>query len=176
MSSLPRQYHITMLIGMLLPMGEWKLNSGRWSTPSETASNKQHCLFLPSNVSGDVMATFTLVFSVSRIQQYSDNSVQDLLRAGLSSVMHGKPLKVPEFGEINAIILLGSKTTLSSVDCLWLYKWMCVVGVTQTGHSCVMHCVRASTVLTVSNVCIIPRSQWEVILCYWRWVDRWVNM
>ncbi|XP_031163263.1 transmembrane protease serine 9 [Sander lucioperca] len=60
------------------------------------------------NVSGDVMATFTLVFSVSRIQQYSDNSVQDLLRAGLSSVMHGKPLKVPEFGEINAIILLGA--------------------------------------------------------------------
>ncbi|XP_037626594.1 transmembrane protease serine 9 [Sebastes umbrosus] len=60
------------------------------------------------NVNGDVMATFRLVFRVSKIQQYSDNFVQDLLRAGLSSVMHGKPLEVPEFGEINAIILLGA--------------------------------------------------------------------
>ncbi|XP_049910862.1 transmembrane protease serine 9 [Epinephelus moara] len=60
------------------------------------------------NINGDVMATFRLVFRVSKIQQYSDNFIQDLLRAGLSSVMHGKPLEVPEFGEINAIILLGA--------------------------------------------------------------------
>eukprot|EP00064_Thunnus_orientalis_P001410 superscaffoldBa00000095_g1413 len=60
------------------------------------------------NINGDVMATFRLVFRVSRVQQYSDNFVQDLLRAGLSSVMHGKPLEVPEFGQISAIILLGA--------------------------------------------------------------------
>ncbi|XP_074525155.1 transmembrane protease serine 9 [Halichoeres trimaculatus] len=60
------------------------------------------------NINGDVMATFRLVFKVSKVQQYSDNFVQDLLRAGLSSEMHGKPLKVPEFGEISAIILLGA--------------------------------------------------------------------
>ncbi|KAF7655360.1 hypothetical protein LDENG_00057290 [Lucifuga dentata] len=60
------------------------------------------------NINGDVMATFRLVFRVSKIQQYSDNFVQDLLRAGLSSAMHGKPLEVPDFGEINAIVLLGA--------------------------------------------------------------------
>ncbi|KAM7409856.1 hypothetical protein PAMA_001385 [Pampus argenteus] len=59
------------------------------------------------NINGDVMATFRLVFRVSKVQQYSDNFIQDLLRAGLNSVMHGKPLEVPEFGQINAIILLG---------------------------------------------------------------------
>ncbi|XP_031720192.1 transmembrane protease serine 9 [Anarrhichthys ocellatus] len=60
------------------------------------------------NINSDVMATFRLVFRVSKVQQYSDNFVQDLLRAGLGSVMHGKPLEVPEFGEINAIVLLGA--------------------------------------------------------------------
>ncbi|XP_068447689.1 transmembrane protease serine 9 [Clinocottus analis] len=60
------------------------------------------------NVNGDVMATFRLGFMVSKIQQYSDNFVQDLLRIGLGSVMHGKPLEVPEFGEITSIILLGA--------------------------------------------------------------------
>ncbi|XP_076009543.1 transmembrane protease serine 9 [Genypterus blacodes] len=60
------------------------------------------------NINDDVMATFRLVFRVSKIQQYSDHFVQDLLRAGLGSVMHGKPLEVPEFGEIHAIVLLGA--------------------------------------------------------------------
>ncbi|KAM8745376.1 transmembrane protease serine 9 [Acanthopagrus schlegelii] len=60
------------------------------------------------NINGDVMTTFRLVFRVSKVQQYSDNFVQDLLRAGLSSAMHGGPLEVPEFGEINAIVLLGA--------------------------------------------------------------------
>lgn len=73
----------------------------------------QHCQFssrLPnSNINGDVMATLRLVFRVSKIQQYSENFVQDLLSAGLSSSMHGKPLQVPEFGQIDAVILLGSK-------------------------------------------------------------------
>lgn len=76
-----------------------------------------HCLFLrpPRNVNGDVLATFRVVFRVSRIQQYSDSFVQDLLRAGLSSAMHGKPLEVPQFGEVNSIILLGRDTVVSSL-------------------------------------------------------------
>ncbi|XP_060934786.1 transmembrane protease serine 9 [Limanda limanda] len=60
------------------------------------------------NSNGDVMVTLRLVFRVSKVQQYSDHFIQDLLRAGLSSAMHGKPLEVPEFGAINAIILLGA--------------------------------------------------------------------
>uniref|UniRef100_A0A3Q2QE36 Transmembrane serine protease 9 n=1 Tax=Fundulus heteroclitus TaxID=8078 RepID=A0A3Q2QE36_FUNHE len=47
------------------------------------------------------MATLRLFFRVSKIQQYSDNFVQDLLRAGLGSALHGKPLEVPGFGQIN---------------------------------------------------------------------------
>lgn len=50
--------------------------------------------------------------------------------------MHGKPLEMAEFGEINAIILLGSEAILSAVDCLLPYKWMSVVAVTKIGHSC----------------------------------------
>ncbi|KAG7513804.1 hypothetical protein JOB18_017059 [Solea senegalensis] len=60
------------------------------------------------NINDGVMVTFRLVFRVSKIQQYSDTFIQDLLRAGFSSLMHGKPLEVPEFGQINAIILLGT--------------------------------------------------------------------
>nr|XP_057929695.1 transmembrane protease serine 9 [Doryrhamphus excisus] len=60
------------------------------------------------NMNGDVMATFRLVFWVSKVQQYSENFIQDLLRAGLTSVMHGNPLAVPEFGQISAIVLLGA--------------------------------------------------------------------
>ncbi|XP_041648263.1 transmembrane protease serine 9 [Cheilinus undulatus] len=60
------------------------------------------------NINGDIMATFRLVFRVSRVQQYSDNFVQDLLRAGLSSAMHGRPLQVPEYGNISAFFLLGA--------------------------------------------------------------------
>ncbi|XP_075878939.1 transmembrane protease serine 9 isoform X2 [Nelusetta ayraudi] len=60
------------------------------------------------NINGDVLATFRVAFSVSKIQQYSDNFVQDLLRAGLTSAMHGKPLGVPQFGQISGIILLGA--------------------------------------------------------------------
>uniref|UniRef100_A0A3B5L054 Peptidase S1 domain-containing protein n=1 Tax=Xiphophorus couchianus TaxID=32473 RepID=A0A3B5L054_9TELE len=55
-----------------------------------------------------VMATLRLFFRVSKIQQYSDNFFRDLLRAGLSSVLHGKPLEVPGFGQISAIVLLAS--------------------------------------------------------------------
>lgn len=100
------------------------------------------------------MATLRLVFRVSKVQQYSDNFVQDLLRAGLSSVMHGKPMEVPEFGLISAIILLGSKTILSSVDSLWPDKWMFVVGVTEIDHSCAL-----SQDFTGSTVLLSPFPQ-----------------
>ncbi|KAM9385814.1 transmembrane protease serine 9 [Pholidichthys leucotaenia] len=60
------------------------------------------------NINGDVMATFRLVFRVSRIQQYSEDFVKGLLRVGLKSSMQGKPLEVPEFGQVNTIILLGA--------------------------------------------------------------------
>ncbi|XP_029002506.1 transmembrane protease serine 9 [Betta splendens] len=60
------------------------------------------------NINGDVMATFRLVFRVSKVQQYSDKYVQDLLRAGLSTALDRNPLLVPEFGRISAIFLLGA--------------------------------------------------------------------
>ncbi|CAL8308420.1 unnamed protein product [Lota lota] len=60
------------------------------------------------SINEDVMATFRLAFWVSKAWQYSDNFIQDLLRAGLSSALHGRPLEVPLFGKIGAIILLGT--------------------------------------------------------------------
>ncbi|CAG08030.1 unnamed protein product [Tetraodon nigroviridis] len=56
----------------------------------------------------DVLATFKVAFRVSRLQQYSDSLVQDLLRAGLGAELHGKPLEVPEYGGIDSIVLLGA--------------------------------------------------------------------
>lgn len=101
------------------------------------------------------MATFRLVFRVSKVQQYSDNFVQDLLRVGLSSAM---PLEVPELGEINTIILLGSKAILSSVDCLWPYEWMCVVGETQIGHSCAIVSLPQSSRDLIFFCLLIPKE------------------
>ncbi|XP_014004185.1 transmembrane protease serine 9 isoform X3 [Salmo salar] len=60
------------------------------------------------NINGNVMATYRLVFSVSKVQQYSDNFIQDLLRVGLNALFHGKSIEVPKFGEINTIVLLGA--------------------------------------------------------------------
>lgn len=70
-----------------------------------------HTFFL-SGINGDVMATFRLVFRVSKAQQYSDNFVQDLLRVGLGTALQKKPIEVPQFGQISAIILLGTESTL----------------------------------------------------------------
>ncbi|XP_035769051.1 transmembrane protease serine 9 [Neolamprologus brichardi] len=78
-------------------------------TASSTTRHFVDCSIVAyGNINGDVMATLRLVFRVSKIQQYSENFVQDLLSAGLSSSMHGKPLEVPEFGQIDAVILLGA--------------------------------------------------------------------
>lgn len=68
---------------------------------------------LPSDANGDVLATFRVLFRVSRLQQYSDSFVQELLRAGLGAELHGKPLEVPEYGGIDSIVLLGSRTSAS---------------------------------------------------------------
>lgn len=81
---------------------------------------KKFLLCLPSNINGEVMVTFRLVFRVSKVQQYSDSFIQDFLRAGFSAVMHGKPLEVPEFGQINAIVLLGR---YHKSGFIWPYIW-----------------------------------------------------
>ncbi|XP_064187782.1 transmembrane protease serine 9 isoform X1 [Anguilla rostrata] len=60
------------------------------------------------NINGNVMATFRLIFRASKAQKYSDNFIQDLLRVGLAALFHGRPLLVPDFGEISAIVLLGA--------------------------------------------------------------------
>lgn len=64
--------------------------------------------------------TFRVRFSVSRLQQYSDSFVQDLLRVGLSAELHGKPLEVPQYGGIDSIVLLGRDTTAGKCSRLWL--------------------------------------------------------
>lgn len=68
-------------------------------------------LRVPRDANGDVLATFRVVLRVSRLQQYSDGFVQDLLRAGLGAQLRGKPLEVPEYGGIDSIILLGRRTS-----------------------------------------------------------------
>ncbi|KAL7855320.1 hypothetical protein SRHO_G00175100 [Serrasalmus rhombeus] len=60
------------------------------------------------NINGTVMATFHLVFRVSKLQKYSDSFIQEQLRYGLTALISQKPLTVPEFGEITGIILLGA--------------------------------------------------------------------
>uniref|UniRef100_A0A8C7XVL9 Transmembrane serine protease 9 n=1 Tax=Oryzias sinensis TaxID=183150 RepID=A0A8C7XVL9_9TELE len=77
---------------------------------SSVSNNYEDCSIIAyGNTNGDVIATVRLIFMVSRIQQFSDNFVRDLLRAGLSSVMQGKPLEVPGFGAISAVFLLGAR-------------------------------------------------------------------
>lgn len=67
----------------------------------------QSVVTFPRNMKGNVMTTFRLGFSVSKAQHYSNTYIQELLREGLQTLMNGRPLLVPEFGEIHAITLLG---------------------------------------------------------------------
>ncbi|KAI7791024.1 transmembrane protease serine 9 [Triplophysa rosa] len=60
------------------------------------------------NINGDVMTTFRLVFRVAQAQGFTENFIQDLLRSGLKAMLNGKPIVVPEYGEIESIILLGA--------------------------------------------------------------------
>ncbi|XP_023809895.1 transmembrane protease serine 9 [Oryzias latipes] len=77
---------------------------------SSVSNNYKECSIIAyGNTNGDVIATVRLIFMVSRIQQFSYNFVRDLLRAGFSSVMQGKPLEVPGFGAISAVFLLGAR-------------------------------------------------------------------
>uniref|UniRef100_A0A672H581 Transmembrane serine protease 9 n=1 Tax=Salarias fasciatus TaxID=181472 RepID=A0A672H581_SALFA len=115
--SLPHLYHITMLTAVLLPLGKHIFNRlFKLTQNGPYEGNFFFPTYLASNNDGNVMVTFKLVFWVSKIQQYSDTFLQDLLRAGLNSAMHGNPLEVPGFGQINTIVLLGSKVMLSPVD------------------------------------------------------------
>lgn len=54
------------------------------------------------------MTTLRLIFRVSQVQGYTENFVQDLLRTGLKVMLNGKPIIVPDYGEISSIILLGT--------------------------------------------------------------------
>jgi len=122
---------------------------------TEAAMSMLYVCVLPcrsSNIDDDVMATIRLVFRVSKAWQYSDNFVQDLLRAGLSSALHGKPMEVPLFGQISGIILLGTAVRSMMVRCLELsqrHNWMKIC------------------------FCLLSRGQWEVLLLNWRWDDWW---
>lgn len=55
------------------------------------------------------MTTFRLVFLVAQAQGFTENLIQDVLRSGLKAMLNGKPIVVPEYGEIESIILLGMK-------------------------------------------------------------------
>uniref|UniRef100_A0A3Q3JN61 Transmembrane serine protease 9 n=1 Tax=Monopterus albus TaxID=43700 RepID=A0A3Q3JN61_MONAL len=73
---------------------------------SSMSSHYDGCHIVGYNINGDVMATFRLVFRMSKAQQFSDSFVQDLLRTGLRAALHEEPIEVPQFGEINTIVLL----------------------------------------------------------------------
>ncbi|XP_051978127.1 transmembrane protease serine 9 [Xyrauchen texanus] len=60
------------------------------------------------NINGNVMTTFRLVFRIAHAQAYTENFIQDLIRSGLKVMLNGKPIDVPEHGEISSIILLGA--------------------------------------------------------------------
>eukprot|EP00066_Takifugu_rubripes_P023904 XP_011613170.1 PREDICTED: transmembrane protease serine 9 [Takifugu rubripes] len=99
------------------------INSGYYIVLSSIIKTKIKNVFSASTISrhyvdssivafgdanGDVLATFRVVFRVSRLQQYSDGFVQELLRAGLGAELYGKPLEVPGYGGIDSIVLLGA--------------------------------------------------------------------
>lgn len=68
--------------------------------------------------------------------------------------MHGKPLEVPQFGEISSIILLGSETIRSSVDC---QLDVCSGSDTNWSEMCNI-LVMVSIVLTGSTFCLLGAS------------------
>ncbi|KAG1945946.1 transmembrane protease serine 9 [Pimephales promelas] len=78
-------------------------------TASAVANHFTDCQIVAyGNINSNVMATFRLVFRVSQVQGYTEHFVQDLLRTGFKAMLNGKPIIVPEYGEINSIILLGA--------------------------------------------------------------------
>ncbi|XP_060797187.1 transmembrane protease serine 9 [Neoarius graeffei] len=64
------------------------------------------------NISNNVMATLRLVFRVSKFQvqftDYTDRFLQEQIWYGFQALVSPNPLIIPEFGEIQSIILLGA--------------------------------------------------------------------
>ncbi|XP_076879932.1 transmembrane protease serine 9 isoform X2 [Brachyhypopomus gauderio] len=60
------------------------------------------------NMNGDVIATFHLVFQVAKLQKYSDSFVLEQLRYGLTAMLSEEPLTIPQFGQVQSIVLLGA--------------------------------------------------------------------
>ncbi|XP_056614218.1 transmembrane protease serine 9 [Triplophysa dalaica] len=76
---------------------------------SSVANHFKDCQIVAyGNIDGDVMTTFRLVFRFAQAQGLTENYIQDLLRSGLKAMLNGKPIVVPEYGEIESIILLGA--------------------------------------------------------------------
>ncbi|KAK3562100.1 hypothetical protein QTP86_029338, partial [Hemibagrus guttatus] len=64
------------------------------------------------NLSNNVMATFRLVFRVTKFQiqftEYTDRFLQEQIQYGFQALVNPKPLTIPEFGEIQSIVFLGA--------------------------------------------------------------------
>ncbi|XP_059425230.1 transmembrane protease serine 9-like [Carassius carassius] len=60
------------------------------------------------NANTNVLTTLRLVFRISQVQGYTESFVQDLLRSGLKAMLNGKPIVIPQYGEITSIVLLGA--------------------------------------------------------------------
>ncbi|XP_060739166.1 transmembrane protease serine 9 isoform X2 [Tachysurus vachellii] len=64
------------------------------------------------NISNNVMVTLRLVFRVTKFQiqftKYTDRFLQEQLQYGFRDLVSLKPLTIPEFGEIQSIIFLGT--------------------------------------------------------------------
>ncbi|XP_053490437.1 transmembrane protease serine 9 [Ictalurus furcatus] len=64
------------------------------------------------NISNNVMATLHLVFRVAKFQEqfteYTDRFLQEQIQYGFQALVSPNPLTVPEFGEIQSIVLLGA--------------------------------------------------------------------
>ncbi|XP_016397880.1 transmembrane protease serine 9-like [Sinocyclocheilus rhinocerous] len=76
---------------------------------SAVASHFTDCQIVAyGNANTNVLTTLRLVFRISQVQGYTESFVQDLLRTGLKAMLNGKPIVVPDYGEISSIILLGA--------------------------------------------------------------------
>ncbi|XP_016428440.1 transmembrane protease serine 9 [Sinocyclocheilus rhinocerous] len=60
------------------------------------------------NANTNVLTSLRLVFRISQVQGYTESFVQDLLRSGFKAMLNGKPIVIPDYGEITSIILLGA--------------------------------------------------------------------
>ncbi|XP_048832957.1 transmembrane protease serine 9 [Brienomyrus brachyistius] len=60
------------------------------------------------SVNNSVLATMRLTFRMSKVGKYSDEIIQDIMRVGLDASFSGRPLVIPQYGEISTIILHGA--------------------------------------------------------------------